>query len=172
MTLFNYGVKKGRDVGLTCTCHMRFLKGDSHCLPEHKRDRFSFLLYNNNGKTLSYKGPRQLGRITFHWRTNSERFSGFQNFDLIEGLLFSCMLNRFKPGMLRDLSLHPTWWDIATWFQFKSDSSLCKHSLLWLVWNIRAGDQCLTFIHSWNSVPWKVFNVPLLLTFFSFNGSF
>ena len=88
MTLFNYGVKKGRDVGLACICHMRFLKGDSHCLPEHKRDGFSFLLYNKNGETLSYKGPRQVGRITFQWRTNSERFSGFQNFDSLRGFFF------------------------------------------------------------------------------------
>ena len=66
MTSFNYGGKKARDVGLTCRCHLSnimpdsifydsmgwgitclfffFLKGDNHCLPQHKRDGFSCLI--------------------------------------------------------------------------------------------------------------------------------
>ena len=65
MTSFNYGVKEARDVGLTCrfhlsnimpdsifydsmgwgiTCLFFFFKGDSHCLPQHKRDGFSCVI--------------------------------------------------------------------------------------------------------------------------------
>ena len=70
MKSFNYGGKKARDVGLTCRCHLSnimpdsifydsmgwgiacrffcfflfFLKGDNHCLPQHKRDGFRSLI--------------------------------------------------------------------------------------------------------------------------------
>ena len=64
MTSLNYGGKKARDVGLTFGCHLSnivpdsifydsmgwritcsfFLKGDYHCLPQHKRDGFSCLI--------------------------------------------------------------------------------------------------------------------------------
>ena len=61
MTSFNYGGKEARDVGLTCRCHLSsimpdsishdnmgcgifFFKDDSHCLPQHKRDGFSYLI--------------------------------------------------------------------------------------------------------------------------------
>ena len=62
MKSFNYGGKEGRDVGLTCRCHLNnimpdsifydsiewgitcllflFFKSDSHCLPQHQRDGF------------------------------------------------------------------------------------------------------------------------------------
>ena len=66
MTSFDYGGKKTKDVGLTCRCHLSyimpdsilydimgwgitcpfffFLKGDNHCLPQHKTDGFSCLI--------------------------------------------------------------------------------------------------------------------------------
>ena len=51
MTSFNYGGKEARNVGLTCRCHLQdvfffkfFFKGDSHCVPQPKRDGFSCLI--------------------------------------------------------------------------------------------------------------------------------
>ena len=68
MTLFDYGGKKARDVGLTYRCHLSnimpdsifydsmgwgmtqllllllfFLRGGNRCLPQHRRDGFSLI---------------------------------------------------------------------------------------------------------------------------------
>ena len=65
MTLFNYGGKKARDVGLTYRCHLSnimpdsifydsmewgmtqfflfFFRGGNCCLPQHRRDGFSLI---------------------------------------------------------------------------------------------------------------------------------
>ena len=79
-----------------------------------------------------------------------------------------CYILCFKPGMLWDLSIKPTWQDVVTWFQYNPESKLCKYSLLWLAWHIRAGDQYLPSIHSWDSGPWKMLYVPLFLKFLTF----
>ena len=49
LTSFNYGDKEAKDVGLTCRYHLSIIIPDSifydsHCLPEHKRDRFSCII--------------------------------------------------------------------------------------------------------------------------------
>ena len=62
MTSFNYVGKKGRDVGITCTCYLSnivpdsiffdpityggdlYFKGwHSHCLPQYRRDGFTLI---------------------------------------------------------------------------------------------------------------------------------
>ena len=71
-----------------------------------------FYHYNTNvlGKTLSYNGLRQkIGSISLGWGTNSGACLRFQSCDFNEGFLCSCMLRCFKPGMLRGLSIQPTW---------------------------------------------------------------
>ena len=129
MTSFNYGGKKARGVGLTCRCHLSNIMPDSifydsmgwgiACLLFSLRVIATVFFstkkwiqlcyyYNTNGlgKNLSYNGLRQMGLISLQWGTNS---GGFQGCDFVEGFLCSCMLRCFKPGMLRDLSIQPTW---------------------------------------------------------------
>ena len=71
-----------------------------------------FYHYNTNvlGKILSYNGLRQkIGSISLGRGTNSGACLRFQSCDFSEGFLCSCMLRCFKPGMLRGLSIQPTW---------------------------------------------------------------
>ena len=98
-------------------------------------------------------------RLTFCEVPNLEHVWRFQSCDFIDGFLCSCILLFWTMDVAGPVN---TTYLIG----YCNMNSIQRYSLLWLAWHIRAGDQYLPSINSWDSGPWKVLYAPLFSTFF------